>query len=325
MPCPAFGGAGQAKTKGPKFAIISNNCKQRNVILDFPNNHSINNLFIMSITLFKQDNKIATDTKANPPDYDLSKPEKKWELPAELLEISGNTWIDNDHLLAIEDQSPNLYILKLESNKASIENRIGLKENTDKKLDLEDVTLVNNNAYALSSHGDIYKIKDWKNKPELEVINTFLAKDNNTEGICFDPVTKNLLIACKNESDISDEKKSTRAIYEFDLATDTLKNEPFLLIQKKDICKMSNDKLEFFPSAVDVHPVTHDVYILSTRETKCMAIYSHDGVLKSFQLIDKDLLPQPEGICFAPDGTLYISTEGKNGVPALILQFKNHS
>jgi uncharacterized protein YjiK len=33
-------------------------------------------------------------------------------------------------------------------------------------------------------------------------------------------------------------------------------------------------------------------------------------------------MPQPEGICFSPDGMLYISTEGKNGLPAFILELK---
>jgi uncharacterized protein YjiK len=269
----------------------------------------------------KHDSDAKTATKANPSDYDLNKPEKKWELPDELLEISGITWINKTHLLAIEDLNPNLYLLKLDSNKTSIEKTIAFKEKSDEKFDVEDITLVNNTAYALWSHGNIYKIKNWNNKPEVEVIKTFLTKDNNTEGMCYDPVTHNLLIACKDESDISDEKKSTRAIYEFDLSGDSLKTEPFLLIHKNDIAKMTDENLKFFPSAIAVHPLTHDIYILSTKDTKCMAVFTHEGVLKSFQLIDKDLLPQPEGICFAPDGTLFISTEGRNDKPASILEF----
>ena len=269
----------------------------------------------------KTDSDTKIEAQKNSSDYALNKPEKKWELPAELKEISGITWIDKDHLLAIEDLTPNLYILKLDNNKASIEKTIAFKESTDKKFDVEDVAMVNNTAYALWSHGDIYKIKNWKNKPEVEVIKTFLTKDNNTEGICYDPVTHNLLVACKNESDISDEKKSTRAIYEFDPVADSLNPEPFLLIHKKDIDKMTNEKLEFFPSALAVHPVSHEIYILSTKDTKCMAVYTHDGVLKSLQLIDKDLLAQPEGICFSPEGKLYISSEGKKGESGNLFEF----
>jgi uncharacterized protein YjiK len=31
------------------------------------------------------------------------------------------------------------------------------------------------------------------------------------------------------------------------------------------------------------------------------------------QKLDKELLPQPEGICFSPDGIMFISSEGKGG------------
>jgi sugar lactone lactonase YvrE len=52
-----------------------------------------------------------------------------------------------------------------------------------------------------------------------------------------------------------------------------------------------------------------------------MVTYSHDGQFKSIQMIDKDLMIQPEGICFAPDGTLYISSEGKHGEPAKLFRY----
>ena len=54
-----------------------------------------------------------------------------------------------------------------------------------------------------------------------------------------------------------------------------------------------------------------------------MAQYSYNGELKSLQLFDKELLPQPEGICFAPNGELYISSEGRHGEQPAIFEFKN--
>ena len=253
--------------------------------------------------------------------YDLLHPQKKWELPDELKEISGQAWIDKNHLLAVEDLHPTLYLLSLDST-AAIEKTSNFKDSSDKKFDLEDITVVDEVAYALWSHGKIYKITSWQNNPAIQKFNTGLSKENNTEGLCYDPESHNLLIACKNESDIEDEKKSTRSIFEFDLKADTLKTEPFLLIHKKDFQKFTNEKLLFFPSAIAVHPITHDIYILSTKENKCMAQYSYSGELKSLQFFDKDLLPQPEGICFASDGTMYISTEGRHGEQAAIFEFK---
>jgi len=155
----------------------------------------------------------------------------------------------------------------------------------------------------------------------VEKIKTFLSKENNTEGLCYDPVTKNLLVACKDESNVKDEKKSVKAVYQFDIAQNKLDEQPFLLIHKKDFEKITEQKLDFFPSAIAVHPITHDIYLLSTRDNKCMAVYSHDGTFKDVQFIDKDMMPQPEGICFSPEGKLYISSEGKKGEPGNLFEF----
>ena len=252
--------------------------------------------------------------------YDLSHPSRTWNLPEELKEISGQAWVDKDHLLAIEDFHPKLYLLRMDEP-LTIEQTSSFKETTKEKFDIEDVAIVNNTVYALWSHGAIYKIADWRTNPKVKKLTTSLSKENNTECLCFDPVSHNLLIACKNETAGEDEKKSTRAIYEFNLANETLKPEPFLLIHKKDFLKVTDEKLQFFPSAIAVHPFTHDIYILSTKDNKCMARYNYQGKLLSLQFIDKDLMPQPEGICFSPQGTLYISTQGRHGKAAAIFEF----
>jgi uncharacterized protein YjiK len=116
-------------------------------------------------------------------------------------------------------------------------------------------------------------------------------------------------------------KKSARALYELDIKSEKLLEKPFLVIESKDLKAMSGDKVKFFPSGVAIHPATHDIYVISTKDTKCMAQFSHDGQLKSFTYLDKDLLEQPEGISFDPSGNLYISTEGKHGKPGYIYQF----
>jgi hypothetical protein len=253
--------------------------------------------------------------------YDMSKPVNKWELPSQLNEISGIVKIDNNHILAIEDLHPTLYTLNLDNGKASIADTISFYETAKDKFDIEDVAVIGNDAYALWSHGSIFKITDWKKGKQVKEIETGLDKKNNTEGLAYDPVTGNLLIACKNESGLADEKKSARALYELDIKTEKLLEKPFLVIESKDLKAMSGDKVKFFPSGVAIHPATHDIYVISTKDTKCMAQFSHDGQLKSFTYLDKDLLEQPEGISFDPSGNLYISTEGKHGKPGYIYQF----
>jgi DNA-binding beta-propeller fold protein YncE len=266
---------------------------------------------------------VAGKTVSDKPDvkYDLSKPVNKWELPPQLSEISGIVKLDNNQILAIEDLHPTLYILNLGNGKASIADTISFYDTAKDKFDIEDVAVIGNDAYALWSHGSIFKITDWKKSKQVKEIETGLDKKNNTEGLAYDPVTGNLLIACKNESGVEDEKKSARALYELDIKKETLLDKPFLVVESKDLKAISGDKIKFFPSGVAVNPSTHDIYVISTKDTKCMAQFSHDGQLKTFTYLDKDLLEQPEGISFDPAGNLFISTEGKHGNPAYIYQF----
>ena len=291
------------------FACNTNNSTQKanSVIVDLPQKKPADSFRIN-----------ATTAGYN---YDLKNPNHTWKLPGQLVEVSGNTWIDKDHLILIEDLHPNLYLVKIDDKNATLEKTIPFAVEDKEKFDIEDVTYVNNTVYALWSHGVLFKISDWQTKPQVEQIKTFLSKENNTEGLCYDPVTQKLLVACKDASNVADEKKSTKAVYAFDMAVNKLNDQPFLLIHKKDFEKVADQKLDFNPSAIAIHPVTHDIYLLSTRDNKCMAVYSHDGTLKAFQFIDKELMPQPEGICFSPEGKLYISSEGKKGGPGNLFEF----
>jgi hypothetical protein len=255
--------------------------------------------------------------------YDLNSPNHAWKLPEQLVEVSGNTWIDSNHLILIEDIHPDLYLIKIDGKSATLESTIPFAETDKEKLDIEDVTYIDNTVYALWSHGVLFKITDWKYIPKVERINTGLTKENNTEGLCYDPVSKLLLIACKDDAGIIGEKKSAKAVYQFDITNQKLINPPFMVIHKKDFEGLTGDKLSFNPSAIAVNPVTHDIYILTTRDNKGMAVFSHSGVLKSYQGIDKEMMPQPEGICFSPLGKLFISSEGKKGEPGNLFEFES--
>jgi hypothetical protein len=287
-----------------------------------------NKFFISAVLLFflsygcgsKRTNVIHSSEEETAVAYDLSKPSNTWNLPDSLREVSGNAWVDDQHLLLIEDLHPNLYLVLLQKD-AAIEKQIPFVRQSDEKFDVEDVAVQGNTAYALWSHGVVYKIDNWNTKQAITKWETGLSKKNNTEGLCFDPVSQNLLIACKNRSGDDEEKKTTRAIYMFNPASGKLNEKPFLLIHKKDFEEQGGEALDFYPSAIAVHPQTHDVYILSTKKTKALAVYSYQGRLRSFQLIDKEGMPQPEGICFSPKGDLYISTQARHGEAAKIFQY----
>lgn len=255
--------------------------------------------------------------------YNLSKPDASWRLPDALVEVSGNTWLGDNQILLIEDIHPVLYFINMNGDKAILKKSFPFADQEKDKVDIEDVTIMDSTVYALWSHGVLFKITNWNgnSKPSVEKIETGLTKRNNTEGLCYDPVTKKLLIACKDESGIEGDKKSAKAVYSFNTETNKLDSEPFLVIKPHDFEEITGSKIKFNPSAIAIHPITHEIYLLTTRDNKGMAIFNRDGKLISYQEIDKSLMPQPEGICFSPSGILYISSEGKKGDPGNLFQF----
>ena len=253
--------------------------------------------------------------------YDLLHPVAKWVLSDSLSEISGIAFLKNNRLLAIEDIHPILYELKLGDSSAVITNKIEFRRVDEEKFDFEDLAVAKDTVYALWSHGAIFKIVKQKKGVTSERMKTWLKKENNTEGLAYDSLSGNLLVACKEESGLEDEQKSTRSVFEFDIKADSLKADPFMLINKKDFKDVAGEKIDFYPAAIAVHPTTHDIYIISTKDTKAIAQFSHDGKLKAFDYLEKEMLPQPEGICFDSKGNLYISTEARHGKRPYIYKF----
>ena len=255
-------------------------------------------------------------------DYDLLNPLKRSALSDSLIEISGITFFQNERLLAIEDLHPILYEIKLGDSTGVIINKLEFEQTDKEKFDFEDLAAIGDTVYALWSHGAIFKITKGKKGYVSEKTKTGLKKENNTEGLGYDPSTGNLLVACKDDAGLEDAKKSTKAIYEFDTKADSLRPEPFMLIKKSDFENLAGEKVDFNPSAIAVHPVSHDIFVISTKDTKCIAQFSHDGKLKAFDYFDKEMLPQPEGICFDKEGNLYVSTQARHGRPAYIYAFR---
>ncbi|TCJ13765.1 hypothetical protein EPD60_11770 [Flaviaesturariibacter flavus] len=257
------------------------------------------------------------------PAYRLDQPLKSWRLADELLEISGISWINDRQLLAIEDATRNLYVLDL-SQGAAVSRKTPITVSASGKLDIEDVTLVGPTAYTLRSNGELIEIDGWDKQATARELPSGLPDGLNVEGICFDPVSGNLLLAEKDRLGKKKKMKKSheeRAIYSFDPRTGKLLPEPFLEIGPEAMAKMGGGKGSFNPSAIAVHPKTKEIYVLGSAGIKGLACFGRDGELKWFTPISNARMPQPEGLCFAPDGTLFISSEGNGKTPGQLFEF----
>ena len=252
--------------------------------------------------------------------YDLSSPDKVIELDYELHEISGLSLTpDSTKLCAVQDESGVLYFLNKTDGK--IEKKVSFRFSGD----FEGVEFVDSVAFAIKSNGDIFRIQNWDSEePIIDSFPTSLSKKDDIEGLGYLPSLRMLLLAAKGDPS----KSYSRAIYAFSIDSMTLIEQPFLEIDPLEVeCilgkKQDEDEDCFSPSAIALHPITDEIYLLSAAR-KRFVILDKAGKMLYAEKINKKIMPQPEGICFDPDGTMYISSEGKKGNKGTILIFKPH-
>ncbi len=263
--------------------------------------------------------------------YLLYSPTNKFKLKDKLDEISGLTYWGPKKLAAVQDEDGKIFII--DTKKEEVIKDFSFHNDGD----YEGIELVDGDIYVLRSDGDIYKLKG-EDDDKAKKYETILGSKNDTEGLGYLPSENTLLIACKASP--SNDKKSfsyARAIYKFDLETKTVDEIPFLLIDLNEVKKYlkesaltrfarefasmfdpAGDKC-FQPSGIAVHPITKDIYIISSVG-KLLIVYSAEKELLFVEQLDGEIFKQPEGICFSPDGTLFVSNEARNG-KANILQF----
>lgn len=271
--------------------------------------------------------------------YRFNQPEQVFEMPDELEEISGLTTVNDNGLLCNEDETGHLYLFDLQQEKLSH------KWSWGEDGDYEGVALIGETAYVLKSNGNIYEVRNYASLSNSMVdssnadiattarrFKTGIDKSCDAEGLCRLPDTNSLLIACKEGI------AERRTIYQFTpsetgeaatpfLELDLTKIENQLLTTGLDRLSLNLQKLLdpqsgsgiLYPSGIAVHPLTNDLYVLSSK-SKLLVVYSLEGNLKQVVELRHEQFLQPESISFTPNGDLYIGNEGK-GEKGNIMKF----
>lgn len=243
--------------------------------------------------------------------YDFDTPEREIILPSSLDEVSGITSVNDSTIACVEDNFGAIYFLNLKSEYVNRSRSFGGPG------DYEDIALVDEAYYVLKSDGVIYKVQE----KETETFYTTLSKENNVEGLCLDKANGRLLLALKGKA--RNGKKKERQILSFDLKSNEISKEPVLRITQKMVSDKAGQKINFKPSGVAIHPLSSEIYVISSTGNSILR-FSPNGTLLDFAFLKKKMFRQPEGITFGLDGTLYISNEGKNSEPnLLIFKMKN--
>ncbi len=252
-----------------------------------------------------------------------------YDMPPNLKEISGITFINDSLVAAVEDENAVVYFYSLKDKKIVREMLFG------KKDDYEDLVKVGNALYVIISNGTIVKIDDFENNtPKISTINTPLKSKNNIEGIGYSPKTNSLLLVVKDMG--LDAKNENKEIYSYNLKTNYFDPKPFYTIEhtviesyfkgdaieeasKKLLKSIGNKNLNEIirPSALAINPLNNELYILSSINN-VIIVLAEDKSFKRIINFKGSHFSQPEGIAFDNKGQLYISNEGKKGAGNII-------
>jgi uncharacterized protein YjiK len=248
--------------------------------------------------------------------YDLDQPHEVHELPEVLEEISGLTYFDKNTLAAVNDEHGRVYLYDLINQQLKKGKNIKFAG----KGDFEGIELVGDYVYAIKSNGDLYRFST-KMYEVVEKIKSPFKAENDIEGLGYNHITHQLIIALKGEGDTKGVEVKGKAVYAFDLAEQKHKKMPVYVLNDKDLKRVLGSKnTKVRPSGIAVHPITHEVYMIASVG-HALIIFHQDGRPKSFTPLKRNLFPQPEGITFSPEGDLFISNE-REGEGGTILHFK---
>ena len=236
--------------------------------------------------------------------YQLTAPAETYTLPKELKEVSGLAYYKDDKLLCVQDEDAVVFVFDTKKKKVTQDFGFGGYG------DFEGIEYVNNEVYVLESNGNLFRFKP--ESTQIGRTKTDLPDKTEVEGLGYDPKTKRLLIAVKNGKGSSD-----KAVYSFDLLNRAVFRD--MSLNDVQLEAAGIDPKTYKPSGIAVHPITGEWYIL-TSAGKRLVITSRRAKIIYSEPLDPKLFRQPEGICFAPNGDLYIASEG-DGRKGYIMKF----
>lgn len=304
--------------------------------------------FFLIQTCGNQPNTTKVDTQSPSFPYDVSNPTETFSLDVALREISGLTISpDNSQLACLQDESGQLFYLDKKTGKATPSV---IFQNSG---DFEGIEFVKDTLWATTSKGKLFKIWNLEKTPfDVQIFKIESLKQANIEGLGYDALNHRLLLSAKGDKN---DGASLRTVWAFDLKNQTPSpnNRDFGSVSTvskafdiqlsgfqaflKDKTDKSYEKLnkdyvekptpsgfEFGPSGIAVHPLNGHIYIVSATN-RTLIVLSAEGKVLEMVKLDKTLFPQPEGLCFDADGTMYISNEAKDNPNANLLVFKMQS
>ena len=225
------------------------------------------------------------------------------DLPGRLDEVSGLAFSPDGRLFAHDDERGRIH--EIDPASGEVGKRFDMGEELVRD-DFEGIAIVGERFFLISSTGRLYETREGADRENMayRVTDSGVGRSCEVEGLEYDPVGDDLLIACK----VTLPDRGEIVIHRLPLQPDRPRPEA-LRIPKTRLTAVGLAP-EFDPSAIAVTPQGSWI-LLSGRHDALVEVTPEGEVLHGVEL-RKGRHPQSEGVAIGPDETLYVSDE-KNG------------
>jgi len=238
--------------------------------------------------------------------YKLTHPDKTYEMPEILTEISGIAALNESEIFCIQDEIGVVFRYNLQNEEINKMYRF-----TDVG-DFEDITIADDKLNILRSDGTIFSIA-YTYFSGISDSRILPLNCMNIEGLFYNKNENKYLIACKDQ--LMNEKSSLRHVYslkenssehaKIDLVIDANEINTFF---RNYYPELDAEVIQINPSAISVHPISGEIFVLSASN-RLLAIYKNRQLECVYPLAE-ELFYKPEGLSFTENGDLFISSEG---------------
>jgi hypothetical protein len=244
------------------------------------------------------------------------------KLPKVLREVSGVVALDAEQLLCVQDEVGALFTIVL-SPLAVRSQPFGPKG------DYEGLALVGRTPWVLRSDGALLELAPVAEGFQVARTVRMPERFTDWEGLCWDEVGARLLVMPKDRVGDDKQQRDERPVFAVDPKTGEVAAKPVLVLSRKALIAAAaaagmalptrtTDKgrerveLELTCSELCLVPGKRELLLLSAVDHLLLRV-DLDGRLLATRLLDRDLLPQPEGMTYLPDGRLVVASEGDGG------------